>query len=289
MPSPAGLCAHIELARISGYIVSEAFKIAPRNYQPGHSIKTIDKAIEKLENWKLQLPSELRIPHELDPACCTLHMAQNQLLVLTTRPIFLAVVKQALAARFMNGYWSAEQHLHGAYLRVCSDAAYRNLILAQRLRPARKFLQAGLHFVFNAAVVLLLNRILYGAKGTSVGLGHKTLAVPGDNFHAHEVQFAIHVFEQEAKTGTNYARDCFRVLQDLRALIDHYMSQSQESLQQRVCTGGDCVDTQTQGNTSETSGVQSLPMDASKTNELYQELQTWVQSDGLQLRNGLLM
>lgn len=293
MPPVAGLRAHIELARISGYIVCETFKIAPRNYKPGHSTENIDVALAMLDKWKSQLPIVLNISHDdvhLDTACCMLHMAQDQLVVLTTRPTFLAAVKQAVAERFIGRQWLIEQHSHGTHLRTCSAAAHRNLSLARRLWSSRKFLQAGLHFVFNAAVILLLDRIVHGTQAHLVGLGH---AIPmqhiEEELHASEIQFAIHVFEQESRTGTNYPRDCCRVLQDLKALVDRYLSQSRASCQTGSIAGHDRDPSAVQIDPDPSSEAQLSQAFPSDGNDLYQELMTWVQSDGLQLRNGLLV
>jgi hypothetical protein len=269
MPPAAGLRAHVELSRISGYIVCETFKIAPRNYERGHSIVNINKALKMLDDWKLQLPSTLANPHDenSDPACCILHMAQNQLIVLTTRPILLAAVKQAVAKHYTGGQWSVEHHAQGSFIQACVDASHRNLILAQRLRSSRKLLQAGLHFVFNAAVILLLNQI-FESSGS-----HKMPGPPPPRSYASEIQFAIWTFEEESRTGTNYPRDCCRVLQDLKALIDRYLSHGHGNPEQE----------QLHNSTQRSTEYQGIPLNTHESSDLHQKLQIWTQSDGLQL------
>ncbi|KAG9194372.1 hypothetical protein G6011_04407 [Alternaria panax] len=282
IPQCAGLRAHVELSRISGYIVCETFKIAPRHYQRGYSTLHVDKALKLLEDWKLHLSPVLAIHVDADPAVLSLHLASNQLIVLTTRPILLAVVKQAVAERYMNGQWSVQQHAHSKYIQACSEAAQRNLLLAQRLRSTRKLLQAGLHFVFNAAVILILDRILYyPSTETSSTLLDTAL-------YASEINFAMRTFEEESRTGTNYPRDCYKVLQDLKALVDRYLSHGHGNLEQGndpglvINTPGLQYSAQrgpeTQGNVSnKTAGT------------VYEELRTWMQSDGLKLDNSLLI
>ena len=294
MPPAAGLRAHIELSRISGFIVCETYKIAPRDCRPGYATKNIDKVLKRLEDWKLQLPSTLTIPHDQlnpDPACCTLHMAQNQLIVLTTRPIFLAAVKQAVGNRFIGGHWSIEQHTHRSHLLACSAAAHENLVLARRTRSSRKLLQAGLHFVFNAAVIMLLDRLVHGITGLEAGRsnGHMTPTPPGEDLHCSEIQFAIHVFEQESKTGTNYPRDCCKVLRDLRALVGHHISQSQLDFRQGNITGRARNGLAIQSCLDQSAGAPSSQPTSSEESELYQEMMTWAQRDGLQLRDSLLI
>jgi hypothetical protein len=283
MPPCAGLRAHVDLSRISGYIVCQTFKVAPRNYKPGYSVHNIDKALRMLEDWKLQLPSILAIEENTDPACCTLHMAQNQLIVLTTRPIMLAAVKQAVAERYMNGQWSPQQHARSSHIQTCSDAAHRNLVLAQRLGPTRKLLQAGLHFVFNAAVILLLNQILSSSNS------HKAPTPPNTDIYASAIQFALRIFEEASRTGTNYPRDCRRVLQDLSALVDRYLSHGHGTFEQRH----DLYDaTHVVGQHNATHQDPETRRTLSNMNEgdeLHQEMMTWIQSNGLQLHNSLLI
>lgn len=281
MPPCAGLRAHVELSRISGYIVCETFKIAPRNYRPGYSTVNVDKALRMLEDWKLQLPSELGIGEGADPAVISLHLASNQLIVLTTRPILLAAVKQAVAERYMNGQWSVQQHAYGRHIQACTKAAHCNLILAQKLRCTRKLLQAGLHFVFNAGVILLLQRILNYAGGDK--------KVNPTETTTPEIDFAMCTFEDESRTGTNYPRDCFKVLQDLKALVDRYLSRGHGAFEHGGYPGsvpsvpGPPFVAQQQGE------VQGIARNVIESNDLYQEMRTWIQSDGLHLHNSLLI
>lgn len=245
-----------------------------------------------LHKWKSQLPPEVIISHSptfLDTACYTLHMAQAQLIVLTTRPIFLAAVKQAVAEQFMGGQWSIEKHVHGAYIQACSGAAHRNLTLAQRIRSSRKLLQAGLHFVFNAAVILLLDRIIHGTQMHPVGPGQAVPPPLSKELHSSEIQFAIYVFEQESQTGTNYPRDCCKVLQDLKALVDHYLSQSRASCPKKKIDGRGHDSSTMQSRLDPSSGAQISPAVPSEDNDLYQELVTWVQGDDLPLRSNSLL
>ncbi|KAK1910408.1 hypothetical protein P3342_006685 [Pyrenophora teres f. teres] len=284
MPSCAGLRAHIELSRISGYIVCETFKIAPRYYTPGHSTLNVDKALKMLADWKSQLPHVLAADESADPAVLSLHLAANQLIVLTTRPILLAAVKQAVAERYMNGQWSLQQHAHITHIQACLEAAHRNLVLAQRLRSKRKLLQAGLHFVFNAAVILFLEQIMSSFRS------HKTPPSPNAAAHGPKLEFAIRTFADESKTGTNYPRDCFKILQDLEALVHRYLSHghgnfvhgSNASLGANAGAPGSHAIAQPGPET------QNNPNGPESSN-LYQEMRIWIQSDGLQLQNSLLI
>lgn len=287
MPSCVGLCAHIELARISGYIVRETYGIAPQYTRAANSEASIDVALGMLHEWHSRLPADLLIPSDqtlLDPACCTLHMYYNQLILLTTRPVFFAATKKIVAQRMFSELSSSEGHVLETHLRSCTEAAQRNLELARLLQSRdRNWLQSGLHFLFNAAVVLLLSRISSAYEDN----GDTDRANEGP--HDAEIRFAIQVFEQETKTGTNYPRDCCRVLQDLNALTDRYvLMQRIPDTQQRA------IARKANTSTSQLATDASVPVQVSsrRFNDdpgIYQEMMAWAQLDGLQLQDTLLI
>jgi hypothetical protein len=291
-----GLRAHVELSRISGFIVCETFKIAPRNYGPGRSKNNIDIALKMLSTWQSQLPSDLQMPEDLthpDPSCCILHMAHSQLVILTTRPVFFAAVKQAVAHRMVRNENPTNDDSLERHIEVCSAAAHRSLLLAQHvLHSKRKLLQAGLHFVFNAGVVLLLERIMKNtltARLHDINLYSTSKTVIAGESES-SIRFAIRVFEEEAKTGTNYPRDCCKILQDLKTLTDRYLaSRDQTQLHQSPITDNDLESSRaTTGGTDEIdshTAQQSLP----EFNPSHDEMMTWMQRDGLQLQNSLFI
>ncbi|KAH8723828.1 hypothetical protein GQ44DRAFT_740804 [Phaeosphaeriaceae sp. PMI808] len=291
MPSCLGLRAHVELSRISGFIVCETFRIAPRKYTSGLSHASIETALNMLQNWKSQLPSSLQMPEDLshpDPSCCILHMAHNQLIVLTTRPLFFAAVKQAVAQRVVHGQFPNEQHSQARHIQACYAASHCNLLLAQRIiQSRRKLLQAGLHFVFNAAVIQLLHRIrnIKRKVEASDSRGHGRSMLSVDDQHESNIHFAIQTFEDEARTGTNYPRDCCRVLQDLKALTDRYLaSQSQTKAHIRSTT--DRIHTGQQKDTTSGRNGSLGPQNSQhllvESDSAYEEMMTWMQGNGLQ-------
>ncbi|KAH7066231.1 hypothetical protein BKA63DRAFT_426504 [Paraphoma chrysanthemicola] len=295
LPPCAGLRAHVELSKISGYILCETFKIAPRNCKSGYATNNIDVALKMLQTWRDQLPSALQqddsllhsnpscaLPH-IDPSCALLHMARNQLIVLTTRPVLLAAVKRAVAQHLAQG--RPPPPCQARHIHACSAAAYRNLLWAQQISlSGRRLLQAGLHFVFNAAVVLLLDRILEAISRTLLG------DVSSDDPHTSSINFAIRIFEEEARTGTNYPRDCFKVLQDLKALTDHYLAyRDSDGLHQRnfntyidnahlANIGGDI-----------TMDLQATAVNFGDHDAVYEQMVPWLQPDGLQLQNNFFV
>ncbi|KAL5119392.1 hypothetical protein ACEQ8H_002661 [Pleosporales sp. CAS-2024a] len=239
LPSCEGLLAHIELSRISNHIVCETYRIASRNCKPGGSADDIDIALDMLQGWQSNLPSSLQMPEDaerFDPACCILHMAHNQLVVLTTRPLFFATVKRIVAQLSIHGDHLAEEPRQIAHMLTCSNAAHRNLLLAQRLVASSiRPLQAGLHFIFNGAVILLLRRLVRYTLNIDFDNSdaRSTSSTATEEDHEPGIQFAVKTFEEEAKTGTNYSRDCSKILQDLDKLTNHYAASLENLVQQR--------------------------------------------------------
>lgn len=239
-----------------------------------------------LQDWHTQLPAELELQHSpeqplLDPACCTLHMGYNQLIILTTRPVFFSAIKKVVAQRILSRESSPEVTVHEKHARVCTEAAQRNLKLARLLQSANgTWLQSGLHFLFNAAVILLLNRI-YSAHRDTVQ------ADPAfEGRYSAEIGFAIGIFEQEAKTGTNYPQDCCRVLQGLKALTDRYViMERRPNLQQWSIVRELPASV---SNTSPSS-QQSPPQGSDHFHSVYESLKTWASTDDLHPQDSLHM
>lgn len=282
MPPCIGLCANIELARISGFIVREIYGIAPRRPRTATYQTNTDTALKMLDDWHSQLPSQLQLQTDQalrDPACCTLHMSYNQLILLTTRPMFFARIKRVVAQRTYHELSSSDIIMHETYTRTCTEAAERNMKLARLLQATgSSWLQSGLHFLFNAAVALLLSRIssAYDDK-------NETNAAT-ESARAAEIAFAIRVFEQEAEMGTNYPADCCRVLQGLNALSDR------------------CVFTRCDSNTQQRSHIQAYhtsdPHSLTTGDErcsngpnddcsVYQEMLAWTQTDHVRMHDTL--
>ncbi|WYZ41135.1 hypothetical protein EsH8_V_000030 [Colletotrichum jinshuiense] len=294
LPPAAGLRAHVQLARISGHIVCNTYRVAPWDHRPGGAARHVDRALQLLESWHSSLPSTLQMSTarpSTDPACCLLHMGYNQLLILVVRPIFFAAVKKAFAKRYITPgrRWDFEHH--AGRIRACSEAAHRNLYFARwllSLGGSRKLLQAGLHYVFNAAIILMLEELLV------------PYLAPSDS--AADVNFAISVFQEEAKTGSNYAHDCATVLQDLGSLVQNLRLDGQATpTAGGVIDGGatsppglapDDVGIAINGTTPTNAGPQeqAFPPGSSghqlqvdEGGALYQELMTWADNNDSQL------
>ncbi|GKT59882.1 fungal specific transcription factor domain-containing protein [Colletotrichum tofieldiae] len=303
LPPAAGLRAHVLLARISDHIVCNTYRVAPWDHRPGGAARHVDRALQLLENWHSSLPPTLQMSTarpSTDPACCLLHMAYNQiplrdlqLLILVVRPIFFAAVKKAFAERYIpsDRRWDIDHH--AGRISACSEAAHRNLYFARWLLSlnggSRKLLQAGLHYVFNAAIVLMLEDLLVPNLVSS-------------SADSDDVSFAIGVFEEEAKTGSNYGHDCAAVLLDLKSLVQRLRPDGHGASAARAggpLTPGlpsDDVTIASSSNTPTTTVSQqpqhptfspgpSQLYSMDESGPLYQELMTWVDNSDTQLYN----
>ncbi|KAK1540346.1 fungal specific transcription factor domain-containing protein [Colletotrichum paranaense] len=301
LPPAAGLRAHVELARISGHIVCNTYRVAPWDRGPGGAARHIDRALQLLGSWQSSLPPTLQMSTShpsSDPSCCLLHMAYNQLLILVVRPIFFAAVKKTFAERYITSDRRWEFSHHADRISSCSKAAHGNLYLARWLMRlnggTRKFLQAGLHYIFNAAIILMLEELLVFSPATE----------PDDI----NVNFAISVFEEEAKTESNYARDCATVLKDLQSIVQRLRLDSQAVYTARAggvsggpstpgLTSDDVTNVSSSINTPSTSYSQQsqhqtfppgpshvllYPM-TTEDGPIYEELVAWVEHNDAQL------
>lgn len=225
MPPAAGLIAHVKLARIMGYLVCNTYRIAPTEQSPSISTRStaqhhIRRTLELLEEWKEELSPELRLdprnPHT-DIAICKLHMAYYQLVLLNARPLFFVAVKKAVAKGYVGQSrrdepWLTPEHHHYQQIKAGLDAARWNMGLVRWLDALHQqsgfgsLMHADLHYAFNAAINIMLEALV-SATGA-----------PTTQSSEADIAFAIHVLEQDAKSGNDYSKDCWRVLTDLNSL-----------------------------------------------------------------------
>lgn len=202
MPPSAGLRAHVELSRISDYITSILYRVAPSRHSAEGSAAGRGRALFLLEQWQLGLPPSLHLTPEglsNDPATCTLHMQANHLLILTLRPSLLSAVKAALS-HDLPGTASAPQW------EPCIAAALRNMRLARHvatLHRPRRLLHSGLHFVFGAVLCFVLQGLLGSDDLTT----------------SREVDFAVELFGRESQTGNTYGLACANALREVQMLV----------------------------------------------------------------------
>ncbi|OIW26181.1 hypothetical protein CONLIGDRAFT_582244 [Coniochaeta ligniaria NRRL 30616] len=279
-PPAAGLRAHVELARISGYIVYNVYRIAPWDHSTNTTVQHVDQGLQRLRDWSSSLPAILQVDYEqlgTDRACCGLHLAYNQVVILTTRPIFFVAVRKSVADRYLpSPTRSGGTHgqLHETIVRQCIEAARQNLRLGDWIRslsPRQKLLHQEAHAVFNAAIIVLLHQ----------------LAFP--DVHAGDVAgvaFAMAVFEREAELGNNFGVDCARVLHDLDYLVQRMRSNLPAEGEPSSLESRDPVPDAQGGLVNTSINLESSVRDHGA---VYQELETWLDNDFLQLYNDYLL
>jgi hypothetical protein len=76
-------------------------------------------------------------------------------------------------------------------------------------------LSQGLHNIFNAAVILLLNQLLFDVL---------------DEIDVGLILFAVECFDVEAHGESNYPRDCANVLRELSTLIQRLRNRNLDEL-----------------------------------------------------------
>jgi len=201
--------------------VCEVYKIAPRENIQHNATHCIDKALKKLESWQMRLPPFLQQNNRSDPSTSLLHMRCHQLILLTSRPVFFGTVKRTIGHRLYRGIPRIASAEECRYIQTCIRAARSNMFLSRWIIESnRKLLQAGLHFTFNAAVVLLLQQMMLVAQHDFVYDPYTSIL----DADGGDIQFAMATFEAEAKTGTGYQRDCFNVLRDLWFLAERFLA-----------------------------------------------------------------
>ncbi|KPM38004.1 hypothetical protein AK830_g8566 [Neonectria ditissima] len=280
MPPAAGLRAHVELSRISGHIVCNTYRVSPWDNKTG-SVRHFEDAIRMLDKWLEGLPPILQLSSDGlsdDPACCLLHMGYNQLIILAIRPVFFAAVKKTFAERLVTRQSSLNSHPQLSHLRRCVVAAERNIRLARHilaLNHPRKLLQAGLHFIFNAAICLMLQQLIH----------MKGVAPKDPHARDHDLEFVIARFEEESRVGSNYGRDCAAVLRDLRALVQRLrvpVNQIPESARPSESAALTATETMDIGHAwPQKIGSEALqqPVHVEQGHTLYEELVSWIDDD----------
>lgn len=119
LPPAAGLRAHVELARISGYIVCNTYRVAPWEHQMTTTSARIDTALSWLSSWLLKLPLELRMRDDQlnnDRASLELHMLYNQ--------VQTAPFSPSNSIRSPLTLWPVVNHPDGPtdFLRRCQES-----------------------------------------------------------------------------------------------------------------------------------------------------------------------
>lgn len=98
-----------------------------------------------------------------------------------------------------------------------------------------------------------------------------------------EIDFAINLFAQEAKTGSNYQRDCYQVLKDLKTLIDRFLNlERSDMIHQNFNLRPDDLSSASSfsnGHTEQANNARGRQYSIDEGGDVYQELMNWMQND----------
>ncbi|ETS74225.1 hypothetical protein PFICI_14091 [Pestalotiopsis fici W106-1] len=282
LPPAMGLRAHIELARIAGYIVCNTYQVSPWDHCTTSNEARVEKTLGLLSNWKNRLPAELQIDGSLchDRACYQLHMEYNQLLMLTVRPVLFEAVKRAVRQQFGDEPSNPNDECRIDFIRICSQAACQTLKLAKDIRDMCQCPQPSLqmlHHIFDAAVILILDQVLdIRTQSTS---------------HWAEIAFAIECFDTEDRVNNPCQQNPVQLLRNLQALVESLRNHksSESSWNGSRTSSVPPIDTQSLANTSyhvgfilNPSNAPTNPMLSSTSDVLISQLASWTAFDGAQ-------
>lgn len=279
MPSAAGLKAHVQLARISNFIVCNVYQVSPsRQTTPDAAV---DQSMAMLERWQKNLPPSLQMPADgvlsSDPGTCMLHMHFNHLVIHALRPTLLAALKNMgsggvgsnsrRASQAQASSASASPSIYGStttttpstpYSEVLGSAAQRNMKLARHvatLHRPRRLLHSGLHFVLTSVLCFQLQSLL-GDEQASM----------------REVDFAIELFEREAQTGNTYGLSSASGLRELKALSAIVKNGSNSAAASATAMELDA-------SLDQAASWGEEMADGSNPNNLYEDVLTWMDQD----------
>ncbi|KAK8068695.1 fungal specific transcription factor domain-containing protein [Apiospora phragmitis] len=227
LPKPERLVAHVKLAKIAGHIVRKSCTQASSGDAGTSSTDSsyVDGTLRMLQKWSVTLPVELRLVNNIhmgsDRAACELRMEYNHLVILSLRPTLLDVAKKAVMARINHRTWHRQNSPQYSHAWQCLDAARENLRLAKCVHnsfasSSRNMLLAPfLHNVFDAAVIVLLHKILDEPADID----------DDDDDDTNNIMFTIDCFDtEEGAINSSLPSDCARVLRDIKTLVQRMLN-----------------------------------------------------------------
>ena len=191
-------------------------------------------------------------------------------------------VKKTVADRYLSRARvpnPQDGFLRDGMVSQCIETARKNLLLGQWIRnlsPRKTLLHQEAHAIFNAAVVVLLHHLAF--MGCEV------------SNDANDLHFAIDVFQQQASLGNNFGRDCAKVLEDLRYLVQGLREQTFPPAASLITAGETPMNLGQVGMGQPPQphlegGPVEMHMAIGENTDLQRELQTWLDNDYLQLYN----
>lgn len=223
MPPADGLRANVELSRISSFLVSNTYRIAPSDGTTRSEMtQNPAKILWMLDQWKTKLPLSLQLsPNGIsnDPGACMLHMRHNQLIIIATRPLFLVAVKRLLAERSLAHASVASLAARLGPLSDCIEAAQNNMRITRYMTSVCRYPRphhTQLHFLFTTAICLVMQDLVYDPQFQTPEMRAQRM----DDLH-----FAITMLKQDEEfRGQHKQTGCENIIQDLQALVSRLIA-----------------------------------------------------------------
>ena len=210
-PSCEGLRAHVNLAMIMGQIVSQVLRTRRRKKED------VDNVMAALQTWKETLSSSLRLPDDEytlpTQSVLLLHLIRNQVHPLAFRAdleLILVALRNAIldytiGANIFDPDPSPPHAVNCPYLNPSIEAARQNLMLAHSLPPRSPYTFHSFHYIFSAAICIVVHSFLANETTSSDGL---------------LVSQAINTLSEKGKINES-AESCSKQIRDLRVVVEN--------------------------------------------------------------------
>ncbi|KAG9255501.1 fungal-specific transcription factor domain-containing protein [Emericellopsis atlantica] len=172
---PAPLVTNIKLARIIGNILTDIYGINPNPNPKGLCIHRVHGILKSLRAWHDELPPQIRIKERGTPRpVASLHLAYNQCIIQTTRPVLLHLFKTQyqlhVDSQPRKPTFSA---ITLALADSCVNAAQASSRIVESLFLDGSIATFGYwdaHHIFSAALVLIMSAVMKPTTATSEAL-----------------------------------------------------------------------------------------------------------------------
>jgi hypothetical protein len=172
---PVPLGKNIELARIIGNILTDIYGIPKAT--KGHYIHRVHGILKQLRGWHDGLPSDMRVKERGTPRPhASLHLAYNQCIIQTTRPVLLHLFK----AQFQLGPKAREQPRRQSFSSItlalaesCINAAQASSRIVEGLFLDGSIATFGYwdaHHIFSASLILIMSAVMKPTTANSDAL-----------------------------------------------------------------------------------------------------------------------
>ncbi|KAI5845059.1 fungal-specific transcription factor domain-containing protein [Morchella snyderi] len=227
LPSGAGLSAHVRLSKIMGDVVNKVYRVRKTTSGFGRDIGDVVGVIENihkdLRSWEESLPPELKLINGVarGRSVLLLHFLYNQLHILTTRPSLLLAAKQRTAAFCVSSGNIPQMPPHiEQHVMICSNAARRNIALGRQLQSSGWISHHSFtdyHYLFNAAIVLLLSRV-FGQEMQECTCATGACSTPSND--DEDIHFVITLLSGFGERGNEAAAASAKTASELSVIVE---------------------------------------------------------------------